>query len=229
MKKALIAYVATLLTFLLLDGIWLGLLMAPTYRELLGSLMLEKPLLLPAAVFYCLYVIGCVVFVVLPALSWQRAAKLGALLGLVAYGTYDLTNWATLRGGGQLQTFGNEQKFQTKQRTGQQAAAPGAADLIPTALPADQQTDQQRRNPRAPRRLHHRRDVRCRPLDQDLLHTPDQAQADHHLQGKTVGIAPLGTHRNTSNTHNMAGHPMVRKQCRGLSISRAKKAVWKRH
>ena len=97
MKKALIAYVATLLTFLLLDGIWLGLLMAPTYRELLGSLMLEKPLLLPAAVFYCLYVIGCVVLVVLPALSWQRAAKLGALLGLVAYGTYDLTNWATLR------------------------------------------------------------------------------------------------------------------------------------
>jgi len=97
MKKALIAYVSTLLTFLLLDGIWLGLLMAPTYRELLGSLMLDKPLLLPAAVFYCLYVIGCVVLVVLPALSWQRAAKLGALLGLVAYGTYDLTNWATLR------------------------------------------------------------------------------------------------------------------------------------
>ncbi|MED7668669.1 DUF2177 family protein [Pseudomonas moraviensis subsp. stanleyae] len=98
MKKPLIAYVVTLLTFLLLDGIWLGLLMAPTYRELLGSLMLEKPLLFPAAVFYCLYVIGCVVFVVMPALRWQRAAKLGALLGLVAYGTYDLTNWATLRG-----------------------------------------------------------------------------------------------------------------------------------
>jgi uncharacterized membrane protein len=72
--------------------------MAPTYRELLGSLMLEKPLLLPATVFYGLYVFGCVVFVVLPALSWQRAMRLGALLGLVAYGTYDLTNWATLRG-----------------------------------------------------------------------------------------------------------------------------------
>jgi uncharacterized membrane protein len=98
MKKALIAYLATLVAFLLLDGIWLGVRMAPTYRELLGSLMLEKPLLVPAAVFYCLYVVGCVQFVVLPALSWQRAAKLGALLGLVAYGTYDLTNWATLRG-----------------------------------------------------------------------------------------------------------------------------------
>lgn len=98
MKKTLIAYVATLLTFLLLDGVWLGLLMAPTYRELLGPLMLDKPLLVPAAVFYCLYVFGCVVFVVLPALTWRRAAKMGALLGLVAYGTYDLTNWATLRG-----------------------------------------------------------------------------------------------------------------------------------
>ncbi len=98
MKKTLIAYVATLLTFLLLDGVWLGLLMAPTYRELLGPLMLDKPLLVPAAVFYCLYVFGCVVFVVVPALTWQRAAKMGALLGLVAYGTYDLTNWATLRG-----------------------------------------------------------------------------------------------------------------------------------
>lgn len=98
MKKALIAYVATLLAFLLLDGLWLGVLMAPTYRELLGSLMLEKPLLVPAAVFYCLYVFGCVVFVVLPSLTWQRAARMGALLGLVAYGTYDLTNWATLRG-----------------------------------------------------------------------------------------------------------------------------------
>ena len=98
MKKALIAYVATLLAFLLLDGLWLGVLIAPTYRELLGSLMLEKPLLVPAAVFYCLYVFGCVVFVVMPSLTWQRAARMGALLGLVAYGTYDLTNWATLRG-----------------------------------------------------------------------------------------------------------------------------------
>ncbi|RON90049.1 DUF2177 family protein [Pseudomonas fluorescens] len=98
MKKPLLAYIATLLAFLLLDGIWLGVLMAPTYRELLGSLMLEKPLLVPAAVFYCLYVFGCVQFVVLPAASLQWAAKRGALLGLVAYGTYDLTNWATLRG-----------------------------------------------------------------------------------------------------------------------------------
>ncbi|UWF50819.1 DUF2177 family protein [Pseudomonas sp. N3-W] len=98
MKKALFAYAGTLLAFLVLDGLWLGVLMAPTYRALLGSLMLDQPLLAPAALFYLLYVVGCVVFVVLPAITWRRAACLGALLGLVAYGTYDLSNWATLRG-----------------------------------------------------------------------------------------------------------------------------------
>ncbi|WP_213937188.1 DUF2177 family protein [Pseudomonas sp. dw_612] len=98
MKKALFAYAGTLLAFLVLDGLWLGVLMAPTYRALLGPLMLDQPLLAPAAVFYLLYVLGCVVFVVLPAQRWQRAARMGALLGLVAYGTYDLSNWATLKG-----------------------------------------------------------------------------------------------------------------------------------
>jgi uncharacterized membrane protein len=47
-KKALIAYSATLLAFLVLDDLWLGVLMAPTYRALLGSLMLDQPLLAPA-------------------------------------------------------------------------------------------------------------------------------------------------------------------------------------
>jgi uncharacterized membrane protein len=98
MKKALFAYTGTLLAFLVLDGFWLGVLMASTYRALLGSLMLDQPLLAPAVVFYLLYVFGCVVFVVLPANTWRRAARLGALLGLVAYGTYDLSNWATLKG-----------------------------------------------------------------------------------------------------------------------------------
>ncbi len=97
-KKKLFAYLATLLAFLILDGLWLGVLMGPTYKSLLGPLMLDQPRLLPAVVFYLLYVFGCVVFVVLPSLSWQRAARLGALLGLVAYGTYDLSNWATLTG-----------------------------------------------------------------------------------------------------------------------------------
>jgi len=100
-RKTLFAYLGTLLAFLMLDGLWLGVLMGTTYKALLGPLMLEQPRLFPAVAFYLLYVFGCVVLVVLPALAsggWQRAARLGALLGLVAYGTYDLSNWATLQG-----------------------------------------------------------------------------------------------------------------------------------
>lgn len=97
-KKSLFAYLGTLLAFLVLDGLWLGVFMGQTYRSLLGSLMLDQPRLLPAVLFYLLYALGCVVLVVLPSGSWQRAAGLGALLGLVAYGTYDLSNWATLQG-----------------------------------------------------------------------------------------------------------------------------------
>lgn len=101
MRLRLIAYFGTLIAFLLLDGLWLGLLMGPTYKALLGSLMLDQPLLAPAALFYLLYVLGCLVFAVQPALargSWLHSTRLGALLGLVAYGTYDLSNWSTLHG-----------------------------------------------------------------------------------------------------------------------------------
>ena len=101
MKKNLIAYAAALLFLIVADGIWLGLLMPQHYQAWIGPLMREQPLLLPAAAFYLLYPVGVAVFAVLPALerqSWKRAAALGALFGLVAYGTYDLSNMATLEG-----------------------------------------------------------------------------------------------------------------------------------
>ena len=101
MSKAVWAYMGALLAFLVLDGLWLGVLMSSTYKELLGSLMLAQPKWGPAIVFYLMYVLGVVFFVVLPALaraSARRAALAGAFFGLVAYGTYDMTNWATLQG-----------------------------------------------------------------------------------------------------------------------------------
>ena len=101
MRKSVWAYIGVLLAFLILDGLWLGVLMSSTYKELLGSLMLAQPKWGPAIVFYLMYVLGAVYFVVLPALSRgsaRRAALGGAFFGLVAYGTYDMTNWATLQG-----------------------------------------------------------------------------------------------------------------------------------
>ena len=53
----------------------------------------------PAALFYFLYVGGMLYFCVAPNLggSWVKAAISGAILGLVAYGTYDLTCHAVMR------------------------------------------------------------------------------------------------------------------------------------
>ena len=101
MRKSVWAYSGVLLAFLILDGLWLGVLMSSTYKELFGPLMLASPNWGPAAVFYLLYVAGVVFFVVRPALaqgSARRAAVTGAFFGLIAYGTYDMTNWATLQG-----------------------------------------------------------------------------------------------------------------------------------
>ena len=101
MKTYAIAFIFTAVVFLALDFVWLGFIAKDFYRTQLGPLMLEKPLLGVAIFFYLLYTIGIVSFAVAPALatdSWMRAMAAGALLGLVAYSTYDLTNLATLRG-----------------------------------------------------------------------------------------------------------------------------------
>jgi uncharacterized membrane protein len=101
-------YGATLVAFLAIDFIWLGFIATRFYREQLGHMMLEKPLLGVAFGFYALYAVGIVVFAVMPGLrddNWRTAALLGGLLGLVAYGTYDLTNFATLKGWPVTMTF----------------------------------------------------------------------------------------------------------------------------
>ena len=95
------AVAATVLVFLLLDGAWLSLMAPRLYAPALGHLMREDVVLAPAALFYAVYIVGVVGLAVAPGLGTGRcgaAAARGALLGLVAYATYDLTNHATLRG-----------------------------------------------------------------------------------------------------------------------------------
>jgi uncharacterized membrane protein len=94
-------YTASLVTFLIIDGLWLGIVARSFYVQQIGHLLRPSPDFGVAGAFYLLYVVGVVVFAVLPALaqqSWVTALVLGALLGFIAYGTYDLTNLATLAG-----------------------------------------------------------------------------------------------------------------------------------
>ncbi|NDA47031.1 MAG: DUF2177 family protein [Alphaproteobacteria bacterium] len=100
MTKYLWAYAGSAAVFLLGDLIWLGFVAIGYYREQLGDLLLEKPVISVAFLFYALYLVGLVVFAVTPGLregSWKIALLMGGLFGLFAYGTYDLTNLATLR------------------------------------------------------------------------------------------------------------------------------------
>lgn len=96
----IVAYVATAAVFFGLDFIWLGKVATGFYRSQLGDMMLERPNFTAAGIFYLIYVAGLVYFAVQPYLSggsWGQAFIAGAILGLIAYGTYDMTNLATLK------------------------------------------------------------------------------------------------------------------------------------
>lgn len=101
MKRFITAYLSSLLAMLALDGIWLGLTMKRFYGPRIGHLLADSAKLGPAAVFYLIYILGVSLLVVIPSVQQQAARKkvlwTGALLGLMAYGTYDLTNQATLK------------------------------------------------------------------------------------------------------------------------------------
>ncbi|WP_127091425.1 DUF2177 family protein [Aquabacter cavernae] len=95
-----IAYAATGLAFLLLDGTYLTVMGDLFYRPHLGHLLQEGFDLAPAIAFYLIHVAGLVLFAVRPGLIARRArvaALYGAAFGLVTYATYDLTNQATLK------------------------------------------------------------------------------------------------------------------------------------
>ncbi len=108
MKFYVISYVVTAAIFLGLDAIWLTFAGSRLYRPQLGDLLLENYKVAPAAVFYLLYVVGILIFATQPAVvsgRWQTALIYGALFGFFAYGTYDFTNLATLKGWSPLITF----------------------------------------------------------------------------------------------------------------------------
>lgn len=95
------SYIIALVVGLLIDAIWLGLVAKNFYATNIGHLMAPQPNWYAAGFFYLLFIAGVTYFITAPALqsntSLVAVAVSGALLGLVAYGTYDLTNQATLR------------------------------------------------------------------------------------------------------------------------------------
>ncbi|HEY5797270.1 MAG TPA: DUF2177 family protein [Bosea sp. (in: a-proteobacteria)] len=95
-----VGYVAFLVAFGICDAIWLGTMTARLYRPALGELIVEQVRYVPATLFYFGFPLGVLHFAVMPALREGSAGSAllnGALIGLIAYATYDLTNYATLK------------------------------------------------------------------------------------------------------------------------------------
>jgi uncharacterized membrane protein len=99
--RAMAAYLTAALVFCVLDLLWLGIFAKSWYRGQVGDLLLPSPRWDAGVAFYLVYLVGLVLFGVLPALRsgvWTDAPLWGALFGFFTYYTYDMTNLATLKG-----------------------------------------------------------------------------------------------------------------------------------
>lgn len=97
----MLSYGCTVGLVILLDVLWLSVMMPVLYKPRMAHLLADHMVYAAAPVFYLLYAFGLYWFVISPSQgesNWLAIFATGALFGLVAYGTYDLTNQVTLRG-----------------------------------------------------------------------------------------------------------------------------------
>ena len=93
-------YLASLVVFFAVDMVWLGLVASSFYKKHLGYLMAPTINWYAAIIFYLLFILGILVFVVLPGIkenSLLNTILRAVLFGLITYATYDLTNLATIK------------------------------------------------------------------------------------------------------------------------------------
>ncbi len=103
MLKTILLAACLMLMCFVLDGLWLGVVGKSFYQKQIGSLMYDSPLSSPlrlagVIVIYILIIAAILNFIVLTPQGALNPFWKGAFLGLVIYGVYDLTNYATLRG-----------------------------------------------------------------------------------------------------------------------------------
>ena len=98
--KLIQLYIATAILFFAIDILWLGVIAKNFYNKHLGRFFRERVNWTAAMIFYCLFILGIMIFAILPgttSASLGRTVILGVLYGLFTYATYDLTNLATLK------------------------------------------------------------------------------------------------------------------------------------
>lgn len=102
MKKTITSYIIALIIFTLLEIFWLSQAAPYIYQPALSDIMASSPNAISGLLFFIFYPAGLLFF----ALRYddqdladvRYALTRGGALGLIAYGTYSLTNLATLEG-----------------------------------------------------------------------------------------------------------------------------------
>ena len=101
MKLILTSTLIAAFIFLIIDIIWLSFSVKSFYGPRIGHLFADKPVIWAAAMFYIIYVFGLGVVIIEPSINFDDTFKFlfkAFMFGLVAYGTYNLTNMATVKG-----------------------------------------------------------------------------------------------------------------------------------
>ena len=100
MKILITSFLFASIIFLIIDVLWLSYSVKVFYRPQLGTLLLDKPILWAAILFYLIYMFGLMIIIIQPALEKEsifHAFWTGIIFGVVAYGTYNFTNMATVK------------------------------------------------------------------------------------------------------------------------------------
>ena len=94
-------FITTSIIFLVADAVMLRSVIQPVFSRHLGDALYPGGFrLVPAVLFYFTYMGGVLYFAGWPALRDGvpvQALLNGAILGFVAYGTYEFTSWAVMR------------------------------------------------------------------------------------------------------------------------------------
>ena len=97
MNRNVVLYLATLIVLIPIDFLFLGLVAKGFFASQVGD-MLGEIRLVPAILFYLLYVAGVVIFVNgSAAATWPSTLLYGALFGLFCYATFELTSLSLLK------------------------------------------------------------------------------------------------------------------------------------
>ena len=99
-SRIFLTYIVSVPVFFIVDMIWLGVIAKGFYRKALEPLMTPDINWVAAIIFYLLFLVGVLIFALLPGMerrSLVYTIAMAALFGFIAYATYDLTNLATIR------------------------------------------------------------------------------------------------------------------------------------